>query len=119
MGAEQAAWLQRLEEEHENLRAGLDWSLAEAESGGRSTALRCAAAVLVDAGTSLGGATVVYARPMQGREQRSERSERANALNAAGILADYQADYPAARACSRRAWRSVGNWEIGRASPGR
>ena len=29
-GAEQAEWLQRLEDEHENLRAGLDWSLVEA-----------------------------------------------------------------------------------------
>ena len=32
-GVEQAAWLQRLEEEHENLRAALDWSLVEAGSG--------------------------------------------------------------------------------------
>ena len=34
MGAEQAAWLQRLEEEHENLRAALDWSFVAAGSGG-------------------------------------------------------------------------------------
>src|SRR5258705_9762009 len=33
-GAEQAEWLRRLEEEHENLRAGLEWSLVEAGSKG-------------------------------------------------------------------------------------
>src|SRR5262249_8410324 len=31
-GREQAEWLQILEEEHENLRAALDWSLSEAGS---------------------------------------------------------------------------------------
>ena len=40
MGAEQAAWLQRLEEEHENLRAALNWSLVEAGIGRRPSALR-------------------------------------------------------------------------------
>src|SRR5258706_6144292 len=33
-GAEQAEWLRRLEEEHDNLRAGLEWSLVEAGTKG-------------------------------------------------------------------------------------
>src|SRR5205807_4056613 len=32
LGSEQAEWLQRLEEEHDNLRSALEWSLAEAGS---------------------------------------------------------------------------------------
>jgi len=32
IGAEQAAWFQRLEEEHENLRASLNWSLQKTEA---------------------------------------------------------------------------------------
>ena len=37
ISAEQADWLRRLEEEHENLRAGLNWSVVEAEHRERNS----------------------------------------------------------------------------------
>ena len=97
VGAEQAEWLQRLEEEHENLRAGLDWSLLAAGS---------------DGGLRLCGALENFWRARghfsEGREWCSRvlgkaggenrMPERANVLNVTGVLAYYQSDYPAARA---------------------
>jgi len=96
-GAQQAEWLQRLEEEHDNLRAGLSWSLAEAGSG---AGLRLCGA--------LGWFWETRGHFAEGREwcvrvlgkaRGEERTqERANVLNAAGNLARSQSDYRAARA---------------------
>ena len=45
-GSEQAAWLQRLEREHENMRAVLHWLLGQGEAGhGMTMALRLGAAL--------------------------------------------------------------------------
>jgi predicted ATPase/class 3 adenylate cyclase len=97
MGAEQAAWLERLEEEYENLRAGLDWSLIEAGSGG---SLRLCGALhqfwVVRGHHSEGREWCLRALGKTGAEERT--SERAKALNVAGVLARRQGDYPAARA---------------------
>jgi predicted ATPase/class 3 adenylate cyclase/Tfp pilus assembly protein PilF len=97
LGAEQAEWLQRLEEEHENLRAGLVWSLVEAGSGG---GLRLCGALLRFWSTrghlSEGREWCVRVLEKAGGEERPQ--ERAKALNVAGVLAYYQGDYPAARA---------------------
>jgi len=97
MGAEQAEWLQRLEAEHENLRASLDWSLGEAESG---AGLRLCAALqrfwITHGHISEGRECCARVLAKTGGEERTE--ERAKALNTAGILAYYQSDYPAARA---------------------
>ena len=97
MGAEQAAWLQRLEEEHENLRAGLDWSLVEAGSEG---GLRLCGALQrfwwTRGHLSEGREWCARVLGKAGAEERT--SERAKALNVAGVLARRQGDYPAARA---------------------
>jgi len=95
--AEQAEWLRRLEEEHENLRAGLEWSLVEAGSKG---GLRLCGALQRFWWTrghfSEGRQWCTRVLCKDGAEARTR--ERAYALNAAGVLSFDQADYPAARA---------------------
>ncbi len=96
-GAEQAEWLRRLEDEHENLRAGLEWSLVEAGSKG---GLRLCGALQRFWWTrghfSEGRQWCTRVLCKDGAEARTR--ERAYALNAAGVLSFDQADYPAARA---------------------
>jgi predicted ATPase/class 3 adenylate cyclase len=96
--AEQAQWLALLEEEHDNLRLALTFCLEEPEGG--------------EAGLRLGAAlqqfwwtrghfsegrqhlSAVLSRPMG----QAHRKARADALNGAGVLAQFQGDYRAARA---------------------
>jgi predicted ATPase/class 3 adenylate cyclase len=96
-GAEQLMWLRSLEEEHENLRAGLAWSLAEAETGG---GLRLCGALQrfwgIRGHLSEGRQWCTRVLCKAGAEERTR--ERAYALNAAGALSYYQGDHPAARA---------------------
>ncbi len=94
--AEQRVSLQRLESEHENLLASLDWSLAAEE--GRDVLRLCG---------SLGDFWMMQGRLSEGREwcervflktaAHEPTPERAKALNAAGALALYQGDFAAAR----------------------
>jgi tetratricopeptide (TPR) repeat protein len=97
IGAEQAEWLQRLEDEHENLLAGLNWSLVEAGVGG---GLRLCAALQrfwwTRGHLAEGREWCVRVLGKAGAEERT--GERAKVLNAAGVLAFYQGDLPAARA---------------------
>src|SRR5207237_4890675 len=96
-GAEQAEWLLRLEEEHENLRAGLDWSLVGAGPG---AGLRLCGALLrfwITRGhLSEGREWCVRFLGKAGGEAR--KLERGKAIHAAGVLADYQSDYASGRA---------------------
>jgi len=96
-GRRQVTWWQRLEAEHENLRAALAWAVdnAAAEIG-----LRLAAA--------LGGFWRMAGHLAEGREWTARvlalpqpaalPIHRARALNAAGLLAFHDADYAHARA---------------------
>ena len=96
-GPEQAAWLARLEEEHDNLRAALGWALA---SGDAETALRLAAALWrfweVHGHLSEGRRWLAAALRTGGTG--AMRALRARALRGAGLLATWQGDYAAARA---------------------
>ena len=96
-GAEEAAWLQRLEAEHANLLAAIDSSLLESESRG---GLRLCGA--------LGEFWTRRGYLSEGREwfgrvlgkvgTEEQTPERAKALTFAGELAALQGDYPATRA---------------------
>ena len=96
-GAEQVEWLRRLEVEHENLRASLQWCLEEAAPTG---GLRLCGALQrfwwTRGHLSEGRQWCTRVLGKAGAEGRT--GERAYALNAAGTLAVYQGDYPAARA---------------------
>jgi predicted ATPase/Tfp pilus assembly protein PilF len=97
LAAEQAEWLRRLEEEHENLRAGLDWSLAEAESG---VGLRlCGALYRFWWARGYLSEGRKWCARILAKEGSAERTlERAKALHGAGALGYHQGDYPGARA---------------------
>ncbi len=93
-GSQQAMWLKRLEEEHDNLRAAMQWSLEQGEDGhGREMALR------------LGGALrrfwIMHGHWSEGRNLLERAlvgskgvtaSVQANALIAAASLANMQSD---------------------------
>jgi predicted ATPase/class 3 adenylate cyclase/Tfp pilus assembly protein PilF len=97
VGAEQAKWLRRLDDEHDNLRSALDWSLAQAGSEG---GLRLCGALQRFWWTrgylSEGREWCMRVLAKAGAQERTR--ERARALKAAGVLAYQQGDYPAARA---------------------
>ena len=100
-GAQQAVWLQRLEEEHENLRAALDWSLAAV---GAKEGLRLCGALqrfwITRGHLSEGREWCVRVLEKAGAEERTP--EHGKALHAAGVMAYFQRDYPAARAQSEK-----------------
>ena len=96
LGPRAPAWLDRLEREHDNLRAALGWAL---ERDAAEPALRLAGA-LAEFWWSHG-------HPSEGRrwlaaaldrDGTAPASARAKALHAAGWLATFQGDYPRATA---------------------
>jgi predicted ATPase len=95
-GPEQAAWLERLEEEHDNLRAALRWA---EESGEAETGLRLGGALWrfwdVRGHYSEGRERLAALLALSGASGRM--AARAKALNGAGNLAWSQSDYAAAR----------------------
>jgi predicted ATPase/class 3 adenylate cyclase len=104
MGAQQAAWLQRLVDEHDNLRSALEWSLV---ATGSDTGLRLCGALQrfwwARGYLSEGREWCVRILGKAGAETRTR--ERAKALNTAGVLAYHQSDYIAARALNEESLR--------------
>jgi len=97
-GSEQAAWLQRLEDEHDNLRSALEHCLAAASES--DAGLRLCSALhwfwIVRAHRAEGLDWCVRVLGIEGTGQGTP--ERAMALQAAGVLAYHLGDLPAARA---------------------
>ena len=97
-GADQQAWLDRLESEHDNLRSALAWS--SAATGDSVSGLRMAGAlfrfwfVRGYLGEGRRWLTALLAAAPRGQAE----SARAKALNGAGAMAWQQCDYPSARA---------------------
>jgi predicted ATPase len=116
-GKPQAAWLQRLEQEHDNLRMALQWLLEQAETTEdthtREQALRL--------GGVLGCFWQARGHASEGRtflERALARSEgitaslRAKALDEAGWLAIYQSDYDRAEVLGKESlalYRELGD----------
>jgi predicted ATPase/DNA-binding CsgD family transcriptional regulator len=90
-GSEQESWLERLEQEHDNLRAALRWSL---EHGEAETALRLVSALwyfwLLRGYLSEGNRWLVAALA---KAEVSAAAVKAKVLNGAGVLAMYQGDF--------------------------
>jgi tetratricopeptide (TPR) repeat protein len=96
LGADQTLWLERLESEHENLRAALAWSRRQ----GGETGLRLAGALLrfwSTRGHLTEGRGWLEEVAARAREQGVDPALRAKALNVAGYLALSQGDYSRAR----------------------
>jgi predicted ATPase/class 3 adenylate cyclase len=114
-GAEQARWLTLLDDDHENLRTALDWSAGSGDTVGH---LRLASALWrywrVRSLFSEGRAALESAL---GREVDVPPPLRAKALQRAGSLASYQADYRRAEHHLRESLaldrRAAGEHEIG------
>jgi predicted ATPase/class 3 adenylate cyclase len=96
-GAEPAVWLQRLEEEHENLRAALAWSLS---ANGAVEGLRLCGALQQFWWTRqyLAEGRKWCERALGKAGSEPPTPERAQVLNGAAGLAYVQGDYAAARA---------------------
>ena len=100
-GPQQAEWLERLEREHDNLRAALQWSLEPAQAGpGIEMALRLVRGARWSFGTCV--VSIVRGRPFWSRPWRAAKElklpVRARALNAAAGFAFGQGDYDRAEA---------------------
>lgn len=96
-GAEQGVWFDRFEAEHDNLRAALEWL---AQSGGAEKGLRLGGAMWqfweVRGYLAEGRERLARLLALPGASVRTKA--RMKVLYAAGVLADAQGDYAAARA---------------------
>lgn len=95
-GPEQAAWLRRLEDDHDNLRAGLEWSFMQASVVEGLQLCGSLARFWMDhAHFAEGREWCARMLTLPGAEKRT--LDRARALDSGGVLAYFQGDYAAAR----------------------
>lgn len=96
--SEQALWLERIEQEHDNLRAALRWAMASHEV---EAALRLSAALwhfwYARGYFHEGRGWLEQALALEGTNQKSKSTVYAAALNGAGGLAYAQGDYASAQ----------------------
>jgi len=111
-GPEQRIWLERLEAEHDNLRAALEWFVAH---GDGAAALQLSSALWwfwyrrghwhegrrwLQQALALSPTGATAGKPGENPEEREQMRWQAKALNGAGILAFYQGDYSQATTLS-------------------
>jgi predicted ATPase/DNA-binding winged helix-turn-helix (wHTH) protein/Tfp pilus assembly protein PilF len=111
-GEEQGVWLKRLESEHDNLRTALAWCCTAA--GNVVDGLRLAAALgwFWRSRGHLGEGRRWLSVLIDAAPSGQDSPTRADALRWAGLLAMYQADYPAAQELQEEAlaiYRRVGD----------
>jgi predicted ATPase/DNA-binding SARP family transcriptional activator/DNA-binding CsgD family transcriptional regulator len=100
-GPAEGSWLDRLEAEHDNLRAALTWMLAQ---GGRGLALRLAAALTwfwVDRGHLSEGTN--WSKRALVRGSAANESAKASALSGLGYILRAQDDFEGAELCLEEA----------------
>ena len=97
-GADQEAWLERLETEHENLRSALAWSSAAGGDGAGGLRLAGALSWFWYVRGYLGEGRGWLSGSLAAAHDGLPAAARAKALHGAGVLASEQGDYPAARA---------------------
>jgi predicted ATPase/DNA-binding winged helix-turn-helix (wHTH) protein len=97
-GAEQTAWLRRLETEHDNLREALAWSTTPCADV--ALGLRMAGALFPfwNRNAHFSEGRGWFARMLADRPDEQSRASRAKALNGAGFLATLQGHFDAAYA---------------------
>ncbi|SRR5579884_626936 len=111
-GPEQALWLERLETEHDNLRAALEWSLAA--DGSAEAGLRLVGALwrFWEMRGYLTEGRAHLADALSHAQTQERTQERARALTGAGNLAWHQSDYEAARTLHEQSlaiYQALGN----------
>jgi hypothetical protein len=119
-GPDQLACLERLEAEHDNTRAALQWSLEKEPE----TAFRLAGMLArfweIRSNFSEGSRWLEAALRQSGRPNTiTEAATRAKLLSEAGTFAFYRADYDHATALHGKRWNSTGKWGTIAASPSR
>ncbi len=111
-GPQQLQWLDRLEAEHDNLRAALEWGLTQVEYGEASLRLAGALLSFWSQRGHLSEGRAWLARALASQAAPNAGAARAKALYAAGSLAHWQkSDQTTARALLEESvglWRALG-----------